>query len=94
MPLGTRSRLLRRRGRYPPWMHPLSRVPLPWPRRVDPAPEEQLWQALLFPARGDCLPFQRREYSFYCQPPKNLLRCEIEKASPMAGLWGYPLLSC
>lgn len=31
---------------------------------------------------------QRREYSFYRQPSKNLLRCEIEKASPMAGLWG------
>lgn len=41
-----------------------------------------------FPARGDCLPSRRREYSFYRQPPKNLLRCKIEKASPMAGLWG------
>ena len=31
----------------------------------------------------------------YHQPPKNLLRCEIEKASPMAGLWGStpPFLS-
>ena len=42
---------------------------------------------------GDCLPSRRREYSFCRQPPKNLLCCEIEKNSPMAGLWGAPLLS-
>ena len=40
-----------------------------------------------FPAWGARSLSQCREYSFYRQPPKNLLRCEIEKASPMAGLW-------
>ena len=34
---------------------------------------------------GTRLPSKRREYSFYRQPPKNLLRCETEKASAMAG---------
>ena len=37
---------------------------------------------------------QRREYSFYRQPSKNLLRCEIEKASPTAGLREVSLLPC
>ena len=46
-----------------------------------------------FPGLGARPPSQRREYSFYRQPPKNLLRCEIEKASLMAGLWGSSLLS-
>lgn len=46
------------------------------------------------PGLGARLPSQRREYSFYRQPPKNLLCCEIEKASLMAGLQKIPLSSC
>ena len=37
---------------------------------------------------GGCQLSQRREYSFYHYPPKNLLRCEIEKVSPMVSPWG------
>ena len=40
-----------------------------------------------------CLPSRRWEYSFCRQPPKSLLRCETEQASPMAGLLGVPILS-
>lgn len=57
-------------GALPPWAHSLPWGPPSWPGWTEPAPGEQLWQALLFPARVDCLPFQRREYSFYRQPPK------------------------
>ena len=69
-------------GRLPPWTHLLSRGISPWPGRADPGPGEQLWQALPFPAWGNRLPSRHREYSFYRQLPKNLLCCEIEKASP------------